>query len=80
MLVITRKVGEGFVIGDDVVVQVLSEQDGRVRIGIEAPRELKIYRQEVYERIRQENRDASQWSAQGLSALAEALGQAKDDS
>ncbi len=79
MLVITRKVGEGFVIGDDIVVQVLSEQDGRVRIGIEAPREMPIFRQEVYERIREENKEASQWSAQGLSALTQAMGQTKEE-
>ena len=63
MLVLTRKAGEGIIIGDDVKVTVLESQDGKVRIGIEAPKDRKIYRQEIYDRICQENQDASQWDA-----------------
>ncbi|MGM0454032.1 MAG: carbon storage regulator CsrA [Thermodesulfobacteriota bacterium] len=69
MLVLTRKVGEGIVIGDDVRVTILEDKEGRVRIGIEAPRDKKIYRQEVYERICQENRAASQWDVDKMDAL-----------
>lgn len=63
MLVLTRKTGEGIFIGEDVKVTILESQDGKVRVGIEAPMERKIYRQEVYERICQENRQASQWDS-----------------
>ncbi|MFP4160188.1 MAG: carbon storage regulator CsrA [Desulfobacterales bacterium] len=69
MLVLTRKAGEGILIGDDVRVTVLECQDGRIRIGIEAPGEYRIYRQEVYERIWRENSQASQWSTENLEAL-----------
>lgn len=69
MLVLTRKAGEGIVIGDDVVVRVMETKDGRVRIGIEAPAEKKIYREEIYERICSENREASRWDLQKLDAL-----------
>lgn len=63
MLVLTRKAGEGIFIGEDVKVTILESQDGKVRVGIDAPKERKIYRQEIYERICQENREASQWDS-----------------
>ncbi len=69
MLVLTRKVGQGVLIGDDVRVTVLECQDGRIRIGIDAPKDCKIYRQEVYERICRENREASQWDEASLDLL-----------
>lgn len=69
MLVLTRKAGEGILIGEDVRVTVLECKDGRIRIGIEAPGDYRIYRQEVYERICSENRQASQWSTENLEAL-----------
>lgn len=69
MLVLTRKVGEGIVIGEDIVVRVMECKDGRIRLGIEAPRDRKIYREEIYERICLENREASQWDLQKLDAL-----------
>lgn len=73
MLVLTRRVGEGIVIGDDVRVTVLEDREGKIRIGIDAPRDKKIYRQEVYDRICQENREASQWDAEKLHALQSLL-------
>lgn len=51
MLILTRKVGESIIIGDSVEVKVLGMRAGQVKIGIEAPRELAIHREEVYERI-----------------------------
>lgn len=51
MLVLTRKAGESIVIGDDVVVTVLEVRGGQVRIGIEAPREVTIYRAEVHDQV-----------------------------
>lgn len=73
MLVLTRKVGEGIVIGEDIVVRVMENKDGRIRLGIEAPLDKKIYREEIYERICQENREASQWDLQKRDALSAML-------
>ena len=69
MLVLTRKPGEGIVIGDNVTVKIIELKGGGIRIGIDAPRETKIYRQEVYDRIRQENIDATTWNVEDLDAL-----------
>ncbi len=55
MLVLTRKVGESINIGDEVTVKVLEVNGANIKIGINAPREISIYRQEVYDRIREEN-------------------------
>jgi carbon storage regulator len=59
MLVLTRKVGERILIGDDIVVQVVEFNRGSVKLGIEAPESVSIFRYEVYERIQQENRVSS---------------------
>ena len=69
MLVLTRKIGEGIVIGNDVTVTVLETRGGTVRIGIDAPKNKKIYRQEIYERIREQNREAMQWDITDLNVL-----------
>jgi len=71
MLTVTRTAGEKIVIGDDIIVTVVSVgANGRVRIGIEAPLQVRIDRAEVLDRIRQENVDAAKsepdaaaWSA-----------------
>ncbi len=59
MLVLTRKVGEKLLIGDDIVINVIDVNRGNIRIGIEAPAQVSILRYEVYERIREENLTAS---------------------
>jgi len=61
MLVLTRKTGEGIIIGDDIKITIVELKGGGVRIGIDAPREMKIHRQEVFDRIKQENKEATQW-------------------
>lgn len=70
MLVLTRKIGEGIVIGNDVTVTVLETRGGTVRIGIDAPKSKKIYRQEIYERICEQNREALQWNIADLNVLS----------
>lgn len=52
MLVLTRRVGESIMIGDDVVVTVTAIRGGQVTIGISAPKDIDVHREEVYERIR----------------------------
>jgi carbon storage regulator len=59
MLVLTRKVGERILIGDNIVVQVVEFNRGSVKLGIEAPETVSIFRYEVYERIQEENRVSS---------------------
>ena len=59
MLVLTRKPGERLVIGDSVVITVVEVRGDNIRIGIDAPREVKVYRGEIYEAIVAENREAA---------------------
>ena len=73
MLVLTRKIGEGIVIGDDVTITVVEMKGGNVRIGIDAPRDKRIYRQEIFDRIVSENRDAANWDMNDLDLISENL-------
>ena len=59
MLVVTRKVNEGIVIDGEIRVVVVGVEDGKEKLGIDAPRDKGIYRQEIYEVIKQENREAA---------------------
>jgi carbon storage regulator len=58
MLILTRKKDESIVIGDNIEIKIISSEDGKVRIGIEAPRDIEIHRREVYDAIQEENRKA----------------------
>lgn len=59
MLVLTRKPRQQIMIGDDIIVNVVDVQGDNVRIAIEAPREVKIYRGEIYRAIQEENKNAA---------------------
>lgn len=59
MLALTRKVGERIVIGDNIVVTVVSIKGDNIRMTIEAPKEIKIYRGEIYDAIAAENKQAA---------------------
>ena len=63
MLIITRRPGEKVMVGDDVVVHVLEVVGHSVRIGIEAPRSVPVYREEIWNAVREENRAAAQTPA-----------------
>ncbi|WP_432510987.1 carbon storage regulator CsrA [Kineococcus sp. SYSU DK001] len=69
MLVLTRKAGESVVIGDEVVVRVLEVRGDVVRVGIDAPRDVQVHRQEVYEAVREANIAAAGASEEAISAL-----------
>ena len=69
MLVLTRKSGEGLWIGDDIRIQVLEVKDGQVRIGVDAPEEKGIYRDELYDRIRKLNIQASRSKNEDIDSL-----------
>ena len=60
MLVLSRQRDESIIIGDNVVVTVVDVRGDKVRLGIEAPREIPVHRREVYEAIQRENRQAAQ--------------------
>ena len=55
MLILTRRVGETLVIGDDVNVTVLGVRGNQVRLGVNAPKEVAVHREEIYQRIQKEN-------------------------
>jgi|BioPla2DNA2_1021312.scaffolds.fasta_scaffold159963_2 carbon storage regulator len=60
MLILTRKLNESIVIGDDIKITVLEIGDGTVRIGLDAPRDVEIFREEVYKEIKEANQLAAQ--------------------
>lgn len=57
MLILTRRVGETLMIGDEVTVTVLGVKGNQVRIGVSAPRDVAVHREEIYERIKREQNE-----------------------
>ena len=69
MLILTRKAGESLHLGDDITITVFSVQGRQVKLGIDVPGDMTVYRAEVYQRIKDENRQAMQTSDNDLLAV-----------
>ncbi len=67
MLILTRRVGETVVIGNDVDVTVLGVKGNQVRIGVKAPREVSVHREEIYKRIKEEEHDNQAGTSSGTT-------------
>jgi carbon storage regulator len=70
MLLLTRKLGENIRIGDDVKITIVEVKGNHVKLGIDAPPSVKVHREEIYERIQEENRrarDAKPETSEGRS-------------
>ncbi len=60
MLILTRRVGESLMVGDDITVTVLGVKGNQVRIGVSAPRDVAVHREEIYNRIQSDDKPAEQ--------------------
>jgi len=73
MLILARKVNERIIIGDDIEISVVDIKGDQVKLGINAPRSVKVYRQEVFEAIQEENRKAAETTSRDIPSLSEFL-------
>ena len=69
MLVLTRRAGESVMIGDDVVITVLEARGDVIRLGIEAPRDVQVHREEVYRELQAANCEAASSTEEAVRAL-----------
>jgi carbon storage regulator len=73
MLILTRKVGEKIIIGHEIEIAIISLSGDQVRLGIKAPREISVYRSELYEAVQAANRAAAQPTREALGKVAKEL-------
>ncbi len=79
MLVLTRKIGQNIVVGEDVRISVIDVRGKQVRLGVEAPEGLPIHREEVFIRIQDANLAASATGPEELSGALELFGMGTDE-
>jgi carbon storage regulator len=77
MLILTRKHGEGIAIGNDIQIRILEIKGGQVKIGIEAPHDVTVHREEIYLKILEENQRAARDTSIDFSSLTTAFAQSK---
>jgi carbon storage regulator len=70
MLIITRRPGEKIMLGDDIVLHVMEIVGNSVRVGIQAPRSLPVYREEIWDAVREENQAAARVKPDSLPSPA----------
>ena len=73
MLILTRRVGENVIVGDDIVISVIEVRGDAVRIGIQAPRSVTVHREEVYVELQRANEQAASSSDAAVGAAVEEL-------
>ena len=79
MLVLTRKVGEEILIGDQINIKVIEISGNKVRLGIDAPVSMRIYREEILARVKNENRFAAEWELTDYQRFMEILPQKSEE-
>ncbi|KXU36388.1 carbon storage regulator [Ventosimonas gracilis] len=59
MLILTRRIGETLMVGDDVAITVLGVKGNQIRLGVDAPKDVSVHREEIYQRIQRERDDGN---------------------
>lgn len=78
MLVLTRKPNQSIMVGDDIVLTVLEVRGDKVRIGIDAPRNVAVHRREIYEEIQRQNIEAARAKVVTLDEITELVKKKKE--
>jgi len=77
MLVLSRKLDEEIRIGENVIVRVLAVKDGQVKLGVEAPKELRVFRGEIYDQVQRQNQAAAKADKSSVMHVAAQLARLK---
>jgi len=78
LLILTRKIGEGIILGDDIRISIMEIRGKQIRIGIEAPSDVVVLREEIYQRIQEENLRAAGVRDVDLTEITKIWKQKKD--
>jgi len=77
MLVLSRKTDEAIRIGENIIIRVLAVKDGQIKLGIEAPKELRVFRSEIYDQVQRQNQVAAQADKNSVMQVAAQLAKLK---
>ncbi len=77
MLVLSRKLDEEIRIGENITIRVLAVKDGQVKLGIEAPKDLRVFRAEIYNQVQQQNQAAANADKSSVAHVAAQLAKLK---